>query len=234
MSDIGGKLLYGASVPIIKAFSGTMLNMDVDQKLPLPEGAKIIAPNHPSMIDPFIMASILGQRSYILITDVMFHVPIMGAYLRRLGHIPVASGRGQAVIDCALEHLQAGHTVMIFPEGVNSPKKGGFFKERTGVARLAIASGAPVIPAGIFLQRDRLQTLKSIVSGDIKYSNWYLRGPYAITIGAPLHYAGDVEDREHVKDTAHQIMIKIMGLAAESQQRWYRNNPPLAGQLEIP
>ena len=234
MTDIGGKLLYGASVPMIKAFSGTMLNMDVAQKLPLPVGAKIIAPNHPSMIDPFIMASILGQRSYILITDVMFHVPIMGAYLRRLGHIPVAVGRGQSAIDCALEHLEAGHTVMIFPEGANSPKKGGFVKERTGVARLAIASGAPVIPTGIFLQRDRLQTMKSVVSGKTEYSNWYLRGPYAITMGAPMRFTGDVEDREHVKETARKIMVKIMGLAAESQQRWYRNNPPLAGELEIP
>lgn len=234
MTDIGGKILYSASVPIIKAFSGTMLNMDVDQKLTLPEGAKIIAPNHPSMIDPFIMASLLGQRSYILITDVMFHVPIMGAYLRRLGHIPVVLGRGQYAIDCALEHLQEGHTVMIFPEGANSPRNGGFIKERTGVARLAIASGAPVIPTGIFLQRDRLQTLKSVVSGKTQYSYWYLRGPYAITMGAPMIFGGDVEDRDHVKDIAHQVMLKIMCLAAESQQRWYRNNPPLTGQLEIP
>lgn len=234
MTDIRAKILYGASVPMIKAFSGTMLNMDIDQKNPLPEGAKIIAPNHPSMIDPFIMASILGQRSYILITDVMFHVPIMGAYLRRLGHIPVAPGRGQTAIDCALEHLQAGHTVMIFPEGANSPRNSGFVKERTGVARLAIASGAPVIPTGIFLQRDRLQTLKSVVSGKTEYSHWYLRGPYAITMGAPMRFVGDVEDRKHVKDAAHQVMLKIMCLAAESQQRWYRNNPPLTGELELP
>jgi 1-acyl-sn-glycerol-3-phosphate acyltransferase len=234
MTDIRGKLLYGASVPMIKAFSGTMLNMDVDKKLSLPDGAKIIAPNHPSMIDPFIMASLLGQRSYILITDVMFHVPIMGAYLRRLGHIPVAPGRGQYAIDCALEHLKAGHTVMIFPEGANSPINGGFVKERTGVARLAIASGAPVIPTGIFLHRDRLQMLKSVVSGKTEYSHWYLRGPYAITMGAPMQISGDVEDRDHVKDTAHQVMLKIMCLAAESQQRWYRNNPPLTGELEIP
>lgn len=234
MTDIGGKILYGASVPVIKAFSGTMLNMDIDRKMPLPDGAKIVAPNHPSMIDPFIIASILGHRSYILITDVMFHVPIMSAFLRRLGHIPVVPGRGQSAIDCALEHLQAGRTVMIFPEGVNSPVKGGFAKEHTGVARLAISSGAPVIPTGIFLQRDRLQTLKSVVSGTIKYSNWYLRGPYAITMGAPMQFYGDIEDREYVKNTAHEVMLKIMGLAAESQQRWYRNNPPLTGELELP
>ncbi|PKN97641.1 MAG: hypothetical protein CVU42_15225 [Chloroflexi bacterium HGW-Chloroflexi-4] len=234
MTDIRAKILYGVSVPMIKAFSGTMLDMDVDRKNPLPEGAKIIAPNHPSMIDPFIMASILGHRSYILITDVMFHVPIIGAYLRRLGHIPVAPGRGQTAIACAMEHLQAGHTVMIFPEGANSPRNGGFAKERTGVARMAIASGAPVIPTGIFLQRDRLQTLKSVVSGKTQYSNWYLRGPYAITMGPPMEFGGEVEDHDHVKDTAHQIMLKIMCLAAESQQRWYRNNPPLTGELEVP
>jgi 1-acyl-sn-glycerol-3-phosphate acyltransferase len=234
MTDLRGKLLYGTSVPLIKAFSRTMLDMDIDRKLPLPEGAKIIAPNHPSMIDPFIMASILGQRSYILITDVMFHVPVMGAYLRRLGHIPVTPGKGQTAIDCALEHLQAGHTVMIFPEGANSPSKGGFMKEKTGVARLAIASEAPVIPTGIFLQRDQLKTLTSVVNGKTEYSDWYLRGPYAITMGAPMHFDGDVNDHDHVKEAAHQVMLKIMRLAGESQQRWYHNHPPIAGALEIP
>jgi len=227
-------MLYGMSLPAIKTFTGTMLNMDVERKSPFVEGAKIIAPNHPSMVDPFIMASILRHQSYILITDVMFHVPVMGSYLRRLGHIPVIPGRGQEAMDTALEHLKAGHTIMIFPEGANSPRQGGYKKERTGVARLALASGAPVYPTGIYLQQDRLQTLKSIVSGVTQFSYWYLRGPYAVTLGNPMFFTGNVEDRENVRDVAHQIMRRIMQLAAESQQRWYHNNPPLAGQLEIP
>jgi 1-acyl-sn-glycerol-3-phosphate acyltransferase len=227
------KTLYGVSVPLIKTYTGTMLSMDVEQKTPFGKGAKIIAPNHPSMVDPFIMASILGQQSYILITDVMFHVPVMGAYLRRLGHIPVIPGRGQEAMDTALEHLSAGHTIMIFPEGANSPKNGGYMKEHTGVARLAIASGAPVYPVGIYLQNDRLKTLESIVSGKTELSNWYLRGPYAITTGNPMYLSGDVEDHEHVKNTAHQIMLMIMRLAAESQHRWYHNNPPVSGAFEI-
>jgi hypothetical protein len=49
-----------------------------------------------------------------------------------------------------------------------------------------------------------------------------------------MRFVGDVEDHEHVKDAAHQVMLKIMCLAAESQQRWYRNNPPLTGELEMP
>lgn len=226
------KTLYGASVPLIKTYTQVMLSMDVEQKSPFPPGAKIVAPNHPSVSDPFIMAAILGHQSYILITDIMFQVPVMGAYLRRLGHIPVKIGHGQEAMDQALEHLDAGHTIMIFPEGANSPMKGGYVKERTGVARLALASGAPVFPVGIYLQRDRLQTLKSIVSGKPTYSNWYLRGPYAITLGNPMRFSGNPEDRVGVKEIAHQIMVRIMCLASESQRRWEQNHPPVAGIIE--
>lgn len=232
MKKLFEKTLYGASVPLIKTYTQVMLDMDVEQKSPFLPGGKIITPNHPSVSDPFIMAAILGHQSYILITDVMFQVPVMGGYLRRLGHIPVIRGRGQEAIDQALERLAAGHTIMIFPEGANSPMKGGYVKERTGVARLALASGAPVFPVGIYLQRDRLQTLKSIVSGKPTYSNWYLRGPYAITLGNPMRFQGDAEDRNLTKEVAHRIMVKIMGLAGESQRRWERNHPPVAGVIE--
>ncbi len=211
----------------------TLLHMDMEQKTPLTAGAKIIAPNHPSFCDPFIIAALLNQRSYILITDVMFQVPIASAYLRRLGHIPVKAGSGQQAIDTALEHLAAGHTILIFPEGKNSPKEGGYEKEHTGVARLALESGASVYPVGIYLQRDLLLSKTSIVEGQVKPVNWYIRGPYAVTMGNPMDFSGDVEDRNLVKDVAHQIMLKIMTLAAESQKRWNLNNPPVPGALEI-
>ncbi len=228
------RALYGMSLPPIKAYTGTLLSMDVEQKTPFTPGAKIIAPNHPTVVDPFIMASLLGHQSYILITDVVFKLPVMGSFLRRLGHIPVIPGRGQEAIDAALEHLKAGHTVMIFPEGANSPRQGGYMKERTGVARLALASGAPVYPVGIYLQRNRIQTLKSDFNGETRLSYWYLRGPYAVTLGAPIRFSGDVEDHEHVRGVAHQIMLRIMQLAAESQQRWLHNHPPVQGVLDLP
>ncbi|MBA4375770.1 MAG: hypothetical protein C0401_06310 [Anaerolinea sp.] len=232
MTNLIEKALYGVSLPAIKTYTNAMLKMDVHQKSPFPAGAKIIAPNHPSVSDPFIMASILGHRSYILITNTAFQVPIFGDYLRRLGHIPVIPGRGQETIDAALEHLKTGHTIMIFPEGANSPLNGGYVKERTGVARLAIASGAPVFPVGIHLQRDRIRSLSSKISGTNEFSPLYLRGPYNITIGKPMRFTGDVEDHNYVKDVAHQVMLKIMRLAYESEQRWYRTNKNLPGAFE--
>lgn len=232
MKKLVQKALYGVSKPVVKTYTGTMLKMDVHHKCNFPEGAKIIAPNHPSTGDPFFVASMLGFQSFIMINDVLFHVPILGEYLRRSGHISVKPGHGQEAIDEALEHLKAGHTVMIFPEGLISPLTGGFHKARTGVARLALASGAPVFPVGIHLMKDRLHTLKSTVSGKEEISHWYLRGPYNVTVGKPMRFSGDVENRDLVKETADQVMLKIMRLAYESEQRWNRNQRSLPGAFE--
>lgn len=209
-----------------------MLDMDIHQKSPFPAGAKIIAPNHPSTTDPFFVAAMLGHQSHILIKDVLFNVPLLGTYLKQSGHIKVAAGQGQEALDRALELLKAGKTVMIFPEGKVSPLGGGYNKARSGVARLAIASGAPVYPVGIHLVKDRIQTIQSTVKGKREIGYWYLRGPYNITIGKPLRFCGDVEDHDQVREVAHQVMLKIMRLAYESEQRWYRRSGSIPGALE--
>lgn len=232
MTKLVQRALYGVSKPVVKTYTGTMLKMDVHHKYNFPAGAKIIAPNHPSTGDPFYVASMLGHQSFIMINDVLFNVPILGEYLRRSGHISVKPSHGQEAIDEALDHLKAGHTIMIFPEGLISPLTGGFHKARTGVARLALASGAPVFPVGIHLMKDRLHTLKSTVSGKEETSHWYLRGPYNITVGKPMRFSGDIEDHDLVKATAKQVMLKIMRLAFESEQRWNRNQRSLPGALE--
>lgn len=232
MSKILEKALYGVSKPVVQTYTSTMLTMDIHKKSSFPVGAKIIAPNHPSTTDPFYVASMLGSQSFIMINNVLFQVPVLGAYLHRSGHIPVVVGKGQEAIDAALEHLKAGHTVMIFPEGLISPLKGGFNKPRTGVARLALASGAPVFPVGIHLRKDRIRSMKSIVDGKEEIGYWYIRGPYNVTVGKPLRFNGDVENRELVHNVAHDIMLKIMRLAYESEQRWYRTNKTMPGTFE--
>ena len=232
MAKFTQKLMFSVSKPVVKTYTGTMLDMDVHQKTPFPAGAKIIAPNHPSTTDPFFVAAMLGHQSFIMINNVLFQVPVLGEYLRCSGHIPVIKGQGQAAIDAALEHLQAGHTIMIFPEGLISPLSGGYHKARTGVARLALASGAPVFPVGIHLRKDRILSKKSRVDGKDEMGYWYIRGPYNVTVGKPLRFSGDVEDREHVNEVARQVMLKIMRLAYESEQRWYRRTGSVSGALE--
>ncbi len=232
MSKLLERVLYGASKPVVKTYTNTMLNMDIRQKSPFPVGAKIIAPNHPSTTDPFFIAAMLGHQSFIMINNVLFQVPVLGEYLRRSGHIPVIKGRGQEAIDAALEHLKKGHTIMIFPEGLISPLSGGYHKPRTGVARLALASGAPVFPVGIYLRKDRIWSKKSKVEGKDEMGYWYVRGPYNVTVGKPLRFSGNVEDHDLVRDVSQKVMLKIMRLAYESEQRWIRTNRSLPDALE--
>ena len=226
------KLLYWLSKPVVLSYTGTALKMNVHRQEPLPAGAKIIAANHPSTTDPFFVASMLRMQSYILINNLLFQVPILGEYLRRSGHIPVIAGSGQNAIDAALRLLALGHTVMIFPEGDLSPEAGGFLDPRTGVARLALLSGAPVIPVGIHLQRHRCHTIRSKVKGNDEYGRWYFHGPYNITIGRPLHFRGDVEDRPYVRKVAETVMHHIIEMARLSEMRMTQSPTPLASLTE--
>lgn len=227
MVMLSEKMLYWASKPIVTGYTGTMLRMDVSSHQQLPRGAKIIAANHPTTTDPFFVASMLRQQSFILINNLLFQVPVLGFYLRQSGHIPVFAGGGQAAIDAALARLHRGKTIIIFPEGDLSPEEGGFLEPRTGVARLALASGAPVVPVGIHLDRSRVQTLRSTVRGREEYGRWYLRGPYNITVGQPLIFNGDPEDRPHVRRVASAVMHHIIELAHESEDRLRRTPPSL-------
>jgi len=162
----------------------------------------------------------VGQQSFILISETLFQVPILGKYLTFSGHIPVQPGNGPAAIESAVQHLRAGHTIIIFPEGALSPEEGGVHKARTGAARLALMSCAPVIPVGIHLQRERVHTIRSTVRGKVEYGRWYLNGPYHITVGHPLQYTGDVEDRQHVRNVADHIMRHIAEMARQSENRF--------------
>lgn len=224
------KMLYWASKPVLLSYIKTMLKMDVHMHESFPEGGKIIAANHPSTTDPFFVAAMLRKQSFILINNLLFQVPVLGEYLRRSGHIPVKAGEGQAAVDKALEHLAAGHTVLIFPEGALSPAEGGFHPARTGVARLAMASGAPVIPVGVHLQRDLCSVIRSTVRGQVEYGRWYWHGPYHLTVGRPLHFSGDVEDRPLVRRVADTVMHHIVELSRESELRLRR----LPGSLPDP
>ena len=143
------KIFYRVSRPLVLSYTGAILKMDVQRFDLLPPGPAIIAANHPSTTDPFYVAGMLRRQSFILIKDLLFQVPVLGEYLRRSGHIPVETGRGEEALTTAVERLRAGHTVIIFPEGVLSPVEGGCAQARTGVARLALMSGAPVVPVGI-------------------------------------------------------------------------------------
>lgn len=145
---LSDKLMYYASRPVVLSYAGTMLKTNVRKHAQFPGGAKIFAANHPTTTDPFFVAAMVREQSFILINDLLFQVPILGEYLRRSRHIPVKVGSGPAAIDAAVERLAAGQNIIIFPEGALSPDDGGFHQARTGVARLALATDFRIVAGG--------------------------------------------------------------------------------------
>jgi len=213
------KALYQFGRPVVGLYARIMLKMDVERHAPLPAGPKIIAPNHPSTTDPFLITLLCPEHTTILIKETLFKVPVFGEYLRMAGHVPVVAGNGRAAYEEAKRRLESGMSVAVFPEGDISPLDGTLRQPRTGVARLALCTGAPVIPVGIHLQRERIQIIETEVDGRPEVGTWYLRGPYGITVGEPLYFEGDAEDRDCVRSSLKRIMQCIVSLAHQGALR---------------
>ena len=213
------KVLYRSGRRVVEAYARLMFDMDVVQRAPLPEGPKIIAANHPTTTDPFLLTILERDQMSILISETLFKVPVFGRYLGQAGHVPVVASNGRAALQAAMRLLETGRTIGIFPEGAISPLDGGFHKAHTGAARLALSTGTVVIPVGIHLQRERIRLIETEVDGKIEVGTWYLRGPYTMTVGEPMCFAGDVEDRGYVRSVSDLIMQRIICLAEQGSQR---------------
>lgn len=118
----------------------------------IPEGGIIVAANHMTGFDPLSTAQVLydnGRAPIIMAKDSLFRVPVLGFALRRTNMIPVFRGTSRAgeSLQIAAERLKQGEAILVFPEGTLTkdpelwPMVG-----KTGVARLALQTGAPLIP----------------------------------------------------------------------------------------
>jgi 1-acyl-sn-glycerol-3-phosphate acyltransferase len=204
---------------IICLYTKFLLNMDVIWQSSLPVGPKLIVANHPSTTDPFYLLSLFPKPLSILVIEHAFKAPLFGSFLKLSGHIPVVSTDKHAAFISAHDHLLDGRTIAIFPEGDLSPRQGGSLPAHSGAARLALLTGFPVIPIGIYFQRERARALVSKFKGKTETGYWYLRGPYGVTIGKPMQFEGNSEDRTQVKTISNTIMNAINSLALASQLR---------------
>ena len=211
--------LYNLSRGLLRIYAALMLKFDIYRQFQLPSGPKIFVANHPSALDPFLIHLLSKEKLSVLITEKAFQVPLFGSFLHRVGEISVPLEKGSTALEQANDTLKNGRSVAIFIEGRTSPSQGGFLPPRTGAARLALSSRLPVIPVGISLRRERCLNIRSSISGAPAEGQWYFFGPYAITVGQPLLFDGNIEDREHVRRISEVVMEKIRLLAHESERR---------------
>jgi 1-acyl-sn-glycerol-3-phosphate acyltransferase len=116
-----------------------------------PEGGAIICPNHTSVIDSFFLPAVLPRRiSFVGKAEYMDSWKTKYLF-PALGMIPIDRGGGSAAeraLDTAARVLEHGELFGIYPEGTRA-RDGKLHKGHTGPARLALRTGAPIVPVGL-------------------------------------------------------------------------------------
>ena len=143
------RTLYWLSRPVVGTYTDTMLKMDVKKHCDIPSGPKIIAANHPTTTDPFFVAAMLKYQTFILINDLLFQVPSPGRISAPFRAYSGNRRKRPGSDRCCHRAFEGWPHYHDLPGRRPEPMEGGFQRSRTGVARLAIESGAPVIPVGI-------------------------------------------------------------------------------------
>jgi 1-acyl-sn-glycerol-3-phosphate acyltransferase len=145
--------LASVVVPLVCRLRVTA-SQPVDDRLR--RGPLILAGNHIANFDPVATTAACGRLRIaprMMATGGLFRAPVVGTLMRAAGHIPVDRGQEtvrNAVPD-AVAALAAGSIVFIYPEGrIGLHPAMWPERPRTGIARLALATGAPVVPVAIW------------------------------------------------------------------------------------
>jgi glycerol-3-phosphate dehydrogenase (NAD(P)+) len=119
------------------------------------EGAVILAANHRSFFDPFVIGTMTWRPVYYVAKKELFtYGRILSWLLSALGAFPVDRGaRDQETIETTMQILARGEIVLMFPEGTRT-RPGSLGKPKRGVGRMALEAGAPVVPIAIIGTED--------------------------------------------------------------------------------
>ncbi|MFP5364782.1 MAG: 1-acyl-sn-glycerol-3-phosphate acyltransferase [Thermoleophilia bacterium] len=113
------------------------------------QGALIIASNHRSFMDPWVIGMMLRRPVYYVAKTELFHRRAIAWLLSSLGAFPVDRGNGDRdAMDAARRILERGDVVVIFPEGTRT-RPGALGTPKRGVGRLALETGAPIVPIAL-------------------------------------------------------------------------------------
>jgi 1-acyl-sn-glycerol-3-phosphate acyltransferase len=177
-------------------------------------GGVIFAGNHLSVADElFLGASVPRHIAFWAKSDYFtgtgFNGWLSRNLLNGLGAIAVERGGGRAALtafDGAIPVLQGGDCVAVYPEGTRSPD-GRLYRGRTGVARLAVGAGVPIIPVGT-IGTQKVQPIGQ------PYPMPF-RGKPTIKYGKPIETTGRADDRTSLRALTDEVMAEIQKLTGQ-------------------
>ena len=180
------------------------------------EGPAILASNHLAVIDSFFLPLLVDREvAFIGKSDYFTGKGVKGwvvkNFMKTVGTIPVDRSGGkasQAALQAGIDRLRAGELFGIYPEGTRSPD-GRLYRGKTGVARVALATGAPVVPVAM-IGSDLAQPIGRAIPST--------RHRVGIVVGEPLdfsRYQGLENDRFVLRSITDEVMYSLMCLSGQ-------------------
>jgi 1-acyl-sn-glycerol-3-phosphate acyltransferase len=190
------------------------------------KGPVILAPNHTSFCDSFFLPLVLRRRVTFVAKAEYFDSWKTAWFFRAAGQIPMRREGGSAserALAAARDVLEDGGVLGIYPEGTRSPD-GRLYRGHTGVARLALQCGAPVIPVGITGTTD-VQPIGSNMMRPFK--------KVGVQFGEPLdlvaHGADTAKDPLALRRIADELMFEIRSLTGQDYVDRYAKRHDVVG-----
>ena len=175
------------------------------------DSAAILASNHVSFSDSIFLPMVLRRRVTFVAKAEYFDDPKTAWFFRAMGQIPIRREGGSAssgALAAANEVLQSGGLFGIYPEGTRSPD-GRLYKGHTGVARLALNCGVPVLPVAMIGTREA-QPIGQVMPRLFK--------PITVRIGKPLRFdrlAGRADDPKALRQITDEVMFDLRALSGQ-------------------
>ena len=214
-------ILKAVLTPVLRFFF--RVRVEGLDRLPA-DGPAILASNHVSFCDSIFLPMVLRRRVTFVAKAEYFEDPKTAWFFRAVGQIPIKREGGSAserALASAREVLAHGGLFGIYPEGTRSPD-GRLYKGHTGVARLALDSGAPVLPVAMIGTREA-QPIGQVMPR--------LFMPITIRIGRPMRLEGEglAGDPLVLRRFTDEVMFELREL---SEQKYVERYAARKGTVE--
>jgi 1-acyl-sn-glycerol-3-phosphate acyltransferase len=203
-------MAYWVLKAILTPLLRVLYRLRVEGREHLPRrGPVILAANHRSFIDSIFLPLVVSRRVTFVAKAEYFESWRTRWFFSAVGQIPIRRGGGSAserALASATEVLEAGGVFGIYPEGTRT-RDGKLHRGHTGVARLALRTGAPIVPVGM-IGTDRVQPTRA------KLPRPFRR--VTIRFGTPIpgdHYLGRADDRLVLRQVTDEAMYEIQALS---------------------